>query len=133
MRAIIEGINYALYEVASSVQETVGPIQRIYASGGFIRSPLWLQWLTDLFGRDIRVVISEDASAIGAALLGLQAMDLILEKTAASAAFQNQQYYTPDAALHTRYQRYYQVYAGLYNKLKDDFQTLNDIRADLSV
>ncbi len=36
MRAIIEGINYSLYQVATSVQETVGTIQHIYASGGFI-------------------------------------------------------------------------------------------------
>lgn len=35
MRAIIEGINYALYRVAASVQESIGAIQNIYASGRF--------------------------------------------------------------------------------------------------
>jgi gluconokinase len=129
MRAIIEGINYALYEVAASVQETVGPIQHIYASGGFIKSSVWLQWLTDLFGAAITVHNSDDASAAGAALLGFQALD-VLTANSTAPVFHNQQEYTPDAANHARYQRYYQVYAGLYNKLKDDFQTLNNIRQD---
>jgi gluconokinase len=126
MRAIIEGINYALYQVAASVQETVGSIQQIYASGGFIKSPLWLQWLTDLFGREIKVINNEDASAGGAALLGWQAMGMPIDKSV--PVFHNQQNYTPDVAIHARYQRYYTVYAGLYNKLKDDFQTLSNIR-----
>lgn len=123
MRAIIEGINYALYQVARSVQETVGPIQHIYASGGFIHAPLWLQWLTDLFGREIKVICSDDASAVGAALLGLQAMNMHPVGEMAPV-FLNKQHFSPDMALHDRYQRYYGVYAGLYDKLKADFQTL---------
>ncbi|OQP63200.1 hypothetical protein A3860_25255 [Niastella vici] len=127
MRAIIEGINYALYEVAASVEETVGPIQHIYASGGFIKSHLWLQWLTDVFGKEITVINNDDASAVGAALLGLQALDR--PGRVSSPVIHSKQNYTPDAALHARYQRYYKVYAGLYIKLKDDFHTLNDIRS----
>jgi gluconokinase len=127
MRAIIEGINYALYQVAASVQETVGAIKHIYASGGFINSSLWLQWLTDLFGKEIQVINSEDASAVGAALLGLQALGF-LKSGQTTHIFHTQQTYHPDLTLHKRYQKYYSVYAGLYNKLKDDFQTLNNIR-----
>jgi gluconokinase len=127
MRAIIEGINYALYQVAASVQETVGPVKHIYASGGFINSSVWLQWLTDLFGKEINVINSEDASSVGAALLGLQALGLMKSRETARI-FHTQHQYQPDLTLHTRYQKYYSIYAGLYNKLKDDFQTLNNIR-----
>jgi gluconokinase len=127
MRAIIEGINYALYQVAASVQETVGAIQHIYASGGFINSPLWLQWLTDLFGKEINLINSDDASSVGAALLGFQALG-IMKASETTRIFHIQQQYNPNKALHARYQLYYSVYAGLYNKLKDDFQTLNNIR-----
>ncbi|THU40013.1 gluconate kinase [Niastella caeni] len=129
MRAIIEGINYALYQVAASVQEAVGQWQHIYASGGFINSPLWLQWLTDVFGKEIKVINSEDASAVGAALLGGQALGLFTDHKSTDF-FHIQQQYTPDAALHTLYQRYYNIYAGLYSKLKDDFQTLRRLSAE---
>lgn len=127
MRAIIEGINYALYQVAASVQETVGTIQHIYASGGFINAPLWLQWLTDLFGKEIKVINSDDASSVGAAMLGLQALNL-LPGNPVAPDFHREQQYMPDMAMHDRYQRYFTVYAGLYNKLKDDFYTLNALR-----
>ena len=128
MRAIIEGINYALYQVAASVEETVGAIQHIYASGGFINSPLWLQWLTDIFGKEIKVINNEDASSIGAAILGWQSLG-ILKDNGSADFFHIQQQYKPDLTLHANYKRYYAVYAGLYNKLKDDFQTLNNIRS----
>jgi gluconokinase len=128
MRAIIEGINYALYQVAASVEETVGGTQHIYASGGFINSPLWLQWLTDVFGKEIKVINSGDASSIGAAILGWQSLGIFKDSETA-AFFHIQQQYTPDSTLHAMYQRYYTIYAGLYNKLKDDFQTLNNIRS----
>ena len=127
MRAIIEGINYAICQVATSVEETVGAIQQIYASGGFINSPVWLQWLTDLFGKGISIINSDDASSIGAALLGFQGLG-IFKGNEPATIFHIQQQYIPDHEQHAGYQRYYKVYAGLYNRLKDDFQTLNNIR-----
>lgn len=129
MRAIIEGINYALYQVAASVQETIGTIQNIYGSGGFINAPLWVQWLTNLFGQQIKVISSDDASAVGAAMLGLQATNM-MPVDGSAPVFLNKQQYIPDMELHKRYQRYYGVYAGLYDKLKADFQTLSEIRAE---
>lgn len=131
MRAIVEGINYALYQVAMSVQETVGPIQNMVASGGFINSSMWLQWMTDLFGKDLAVINKEDASSIGAAILGFQAVN-IFKKDAFTAFSGTHQIYEPNRVQHSHYQQYYQVYASLYNKLKDDFQTLNTIRESIN-
>ena len=131
MRAIVEGINYALYQVAQSVQETIGAIQNIYASGGFINSPLWLQWMADLFGKDITVINKEDASSIGAAILGFRATN-IYKKDAFAVFSGTHQIYKPNRLLHSHYQQYYKVYASLYNKLKDDFHTLNAIRESIN-
>jgi gluconokinase len=127
MRAIVEGINYALYQVASSVQQTVGDIKGIYASGGFINSPLWLQWLADVFGREISVINKEDASSIGAALLGLQATG-VLQYNQTPGFFHIQQQFQPQMAQHAIYQQYYTVYNSLYPALQPAFQTLNNIR-----
>jgi gluconokinase len=129
MRAIIEGINYALYQVAASVQETIGAIQNIYGSGGFINAPLWLQWLTNLFGREIKVISSDDASAVGAAMVGLEATNM-MPVDGSAPVFLNKQQYLPDMEKHALYQRYYAVYAGLYDKLKADFQTLTRLNAE---
>jgi gluconokinase len=66
---------------------------------------------------------------VGAAILGWQSLGTLNDSETA-AFFHIQQQYQPDLAVHAIYQRYYTVYAGLYNKLKDDFQTLNNIRAE---
>ena len=44
MRAIVEGVNYALYQIAQSVEETIGSSKQVYASGGFINSRIWIQF-----------------------------------------------------------------------------------------
>lgn len=123
MRAIIEGINYAIAQVAQSVEESVGAMQQIFASGGFIHSPIWLQWLTDLLGKEIIVINKEDASSIGAAILGMQALNI----PGQSSFFPIQQQYLPNATAHARYQPYYSVYTTLYTQLKPAFNTLAQI------
>ena len=71
MRAIMEGISFALYEILSTLEETIGPAKNIYASGGFIRSDKWITLLADVLGKKILVTQAEDSSAAGAAMLGM--------------------------------------------------------------
>ncbi|WEK35206.1 MAG: gluconokinase [Candidatus Pseudobacter hemicellulosilyticus] len=124
MRAVVEGINYSLYQVANAVKETVGDMRTIYVSGGFIRSGDWLQWLTDLFGQELTVSNTADASATGAAILGLKAVGLLPELAAARAFLEVQERFVPDPQQHTRYQQYFKVYEGLYAALHPAFHQL---------
>jgi gluconokinase len=130
MRAIIEGINYAIAQVAESVQETVGALQHIYASGGFINSPLWLQWLTDVLGKEIAIINKEDASSIGAAILGMQALG-VLPTQAPLSFFTVQQRYQPSAEAHAVYRRWYAVYATVYEQVKPALYHMQQIRNEL--
>ena len=119
MRAIVEGINFAIAQVAASVQETIGPMQRVYASGGFINSPTWLQWLTDVLNKEIIIITKEDASSIGAAMLGMQALGVPLKEDTATA-----QKYQPSLLNHDLYQKQYSVYVAVYEQVKPLLQAL---------
>lgn len=127
MRAIIEGINYTLYQIAKSVEETVGESKQIYASGGFIISKIWLQWLSDLFGKPITIASAADASTTGAALLGLQALGILHGQFGGSSFVQVKESFSPDMVIHQRYAEYFGVYTSLYAHLKEDFYRLNAI------
>ena len=127
MRAIIEGINYALYQIAQSVEETVGGSKQIYASGGFINSRLWLQWLSDLFGKRITVTNTADASTTGAAMLGLRALGILHDQFPRSSFVHVQESYDPDISAHRSYKALFNVYTSLYNDLRDDFYRLSSI------
>jgi gluconokinase len=70
MRAVLEGISYSLYQVGASLEETIGPMKHIYASGGFTHSRTWLQIVADIFGKEVCTTNGADASAIGACIMG---------------------------------------------------------------
>jgi len=119
MRAILEGISYSLYQIGASMEETTGPIKHIYASGGWTRSPSWLQLMADVFRKKIYITGVADASAIGAAIMGLYALGIIADLDAAASLVRIVQTYEPDEARHVVYQANYKIFSQLYGRLKD--------------
>ncbi|AXY78848.1 gluconate kinase [Paraflavitalea soli] len=123
MRAIVEGINFALYQVTQSLEETIGPVTNIYASGGFTKSPHWLQWMADLFGKKIIVSSAADASATGAAILGLKAIGKIDDLHFRAKTTQPGEHFLPHEQQREAYLHNYRIYAMLYDRLKDVFHS----------
>jgi gluconokinase len=119
LRACLEGVSYSLYQIGVSLAETVGPIEHIYASGGFTRSAAWLQMVADIFGKKVHVSSVADASAIGAAMIGMYACGLISDLGVAASLVTVVKTYEPNAALHAVYQENYHIFTQLYGRLKD--------------
>jgi gluconokinase len=76
IRAGVEGVCLQLALVLQALGEAGVDVQRIRATGGFSRSPLWRQILASAFGRPIGFAASPEGSALGAALLGMTALGL---------------------------------------------------------
>ncbi|HXB45188.1 MAG TPA: gluconokinase, partial [Puia sp.] len=121
LRSVVEGISYALYQIGISLEETIGPIKNIHASGGFIQSQTWLQIIADVFNR--RVVVSNvaDASSLGAAIIGFLAIGLIDNTDEVSSQIIVRQEFEPVESNHAIYMRNFLKFSSLYNKLKDEF------------
>jgi xylulokinase len=68
-RAVMEGVVFSLLDGLQLMQQMGGLIQQAVASGGGARHPLWLQLQADIFGVDILRTESQEAAAVGAALL----------------------------------------------------------------
>ena len=122
MRAILEGIGFALFSIAEIVERNSGGYERVMASGGFLESPQWVQIIADIFGKEVHVQASEDASAIGAALLGFKGL-----KIDSHFLFPTEKVYRPEKTAHHEYKKYYAVYKNLYPHLSSDFHQLNKI------
>lgn len=127
-RAVIEGINYAVYDIAQAVKETVGKPEHIFVSGGFLKSPQWVQWLADMIGEPLLVTADADASAMGAAIMGWKATGLLSDLSDARKFFQPLHTYQPNAVNHAKLQQYYEVYAMLYKQLQQSFEKLSVLR-----
>ncbi|HEX2533340.1 MAG TPA: gluconokinase [Chitinophagaceae bacterium] len=76
LRAGLEGVCYNLATIITALERNGGPIERLHVSGGFVRSPFWMQVLADCTGKSVCLLQTGDASALGAALLAGAAQGL---------------------------------------------------------
>lgn len=115
-RAVIEGISMALYDIADNMIRGGLPITQVNVSGGFVRSASWLQILANIFNKKICLINADDASAIGAAYLGLKALKVIssygeLKPETIKNILPQQEYIQ-------LYQNNFLTYRNLYHSLK---------------
>lgn len=126
-RAVLEGICFALNQVLVTVEESVGQIRQLHVSGGFINSPVWLQLLADLTGKRLVLVQSEDASAIGAAILASRVLFGVSNGLEKAILSRDTGYVEPDPAKHEQYKLFMPVFEKLYQDLKVSMHLLNQI------
>lgn len=124
MRAIIEGICFALREVMDSLEEVIAPVNKIYASGGFIQSVEWIQILSDILNKPITINDKADASSIGAAQLAMYAIGLAQNFPSNPENNETKTVVQPSGEHSLIYNRNYSVYKSLYRSLKAEFEKL---------
>ncbi|HEY8936718.1 MAG TPA: gluconokinase [Cyclobacteriaceae bacterium] len=116
-RAVIEGITMALYHVANAMEESGLTIKQIHVSGGFVRSKIWIQILSDIFNKKVCLINPEDASALGAAYMALKSLGLITNYDQIKPdAIET---YLPDSRRHRIYASNFLRYKKVYNSLKE--------------
>lgn len=77
IRAVLEGITFNLYQIEQALERLAGKSEKIFVNGGLARSPLWLQMLADIFGKEIYVAETHHSSAWGAAWTALVAIEKV--------------------------------------------------------
>ncbi len=125
IRAVLEGIGYAIRSVAESVQFTTGKPLEIRASGGFARSPFWRQTLADILGTRLSVPNSIESSALGAAALGLYALGDLPSLEAAENWSEITDQHVPHPANQIIYDELYAMYTDVYTQLVEPFARIS--------
>lgn len=115
MRAMLEGVAFGLLSIARALEETAGPIKKISVSGGFTHSPGWIQLMADIFQQPMYLRQEHDASAIGAAMVGYEALALVYTGAEAMEG----DVFMPREEGREVYQEHYRLYGKLYERLKD--------------
>jgi len=121
IRAIMEGITFGIYSVGRALEETVGEIDVLYVSGGFARSNNWVQMMADIFNKKVLVKNTVESSAVGAAIVAMNALGLIDGFTLADGADTLPAEFYPDRERHQVYRQNYAAFERLYEKLNDEF------------
>lgn len=126
LRAALEGVCFALADVLQQVEKSTGVVHQINVSGGFIRSQVWLQMLADITGKKLSITQTDDASAAGAALLGLEAISLISKDYALQ--FEVAESILPQQNAHATYRQLFSIYRQLYPSLKNTMLQLYQLQ-----
>jgi len=126
INSVVEGICYALKEVLELIENASGEIIEIHASGAFIKSRDWVQLLANVMNKPVVLAETEDASAIGAAILGYESLGLKIEINNIQA---QSSVIRPEESNAEVYSRFFPVYRTLYAGMKSSmdllYKTLN--------
>jgi gluconokinase len=124
-RAVIEGITMSLYQIAKALETEEIVIKQINVSGGFVRSAPWVQILADVFGKKLCLVNADDASAMGAAFMGMKTLHLIDTYPVGEAT----KIFLPDVQRHQKYvTEIFPRFEHLYKALVLEMAVLHDHR-----
>lgn len=125
-RALMEGIAYGVQDILQTFGKQGFTVERIFASGGATRSPLFMQIYADVTGRRIDVGQDVEASLLGSAVVAAVGAGLYADFGQAAAhmvAIRGS--YAPDQARHQAYQFYVAHYQATYPQLKALMHTMS--------
>jgi gluconokinase len=123
-RAALEGVCLQLSLVLASMEAADIEVRQLRATGGFARSPFWRQLLADVLGISVNFPTSHEGSAFGAALLGMEALDLIGSIDVAADLVRIGSTLDPDPRSAELYRQLRPVFANLFDQLAPTFAEL---------
>jgi L-ribulokinase len=121
-RAILESTAFGTCKIIQTLEAGGVPIEELYACGGLPNhNPLFMQILSDVTGREIKIADSEQTVALGAAMWGAVAAGSSaggydnIDQAVQKMARVKEQSYTPNRHNHEAYQKLYTIYERLHD------------------
>ncbi len=122
-RAILEGSAFALRDILSAMRGAGLDVRQLTIVGGGAKGPLWRQIKADVTGLPVRVPVSVETTATGAAILAAVGAGLYGSVADAVERFVSfrPEVHEPDAATRDRYDESYARYRAVYDALRPVF------------
>jgi xylulokinase len=125
VRAIMEGVAYAMRDSLAIIREMNVPVRQIRASGGGSKSQLWRQIQADVFGQKVVTINAEEGPAYGVALLAAVGGGAFKDIAEACSTTIRVVKDTPSKkSAIDAYDRGFPIYQQLYRSLKNDFKQI---------
>ena len=132
-RALLEGIAFRFRSLKDVLIDVGVDVRHILASGGFTKSPLWLQVMADALDRELMIPAWGETSALGAALWALLSArgETALEKAGEFVKLENSCRPNPESV--GIYNRIYPVFERLYQSLEKNFDEMAELQRMLEI
>lgn len=121
IRAVLEGVTFNLYHIGQALERQAGPPEKIYVNGGLARSPLWIQMLADVFGKEVYVSESHHSAAWGAAWTALVGIEKVESFEQIKENIPIESVIQPNEKNHAIYTEVFKKYKAIVNDLAKHF------------
>lgn len=128
IRAVLEGVIYQMNSVARSLEEVAGDPAEVRATGGFSQSDLWRQIMADVFDKEILFPDSYQSSCLGAAILGMKALNFIDSLDVVKSMINVETRQEPNQDNARTYEKLMGVFTRLYERLEPEFTEIAEIQ-----
>lgn len=125
LRAVMEGVTFSQRDSVEVLRGMGVTINEMLACGGGGSSPLWRQMLADVYGCPVKTVTSKEGPALGVMILaGVGAGIYKSVEEGCRRVIKTNPPQPPISENTEKYERFYEVYKGLYPALKDSYKSL---------
>ncbi|WP_026696089.1 gluconokinase [Peribacillus kribbensis] len=128
IRAVLEGVIFNLYTVLLALKELIGEPVKIHATGGFARSELWRQMMTDIFNHEVYIPESFESSCLGAAILGLYGLGEVESLNVVSEMIGATYHHTPNQEHVAIYNDLTPIYIRLSRLFESEYKRIADFQ-----
>lgn len=128
IRAVLEGVIFNLYTVLLAMEEIIGRPQTILATGGFAKSPLWRQLMSDIFDQQVIVPEEIESSCLGAAVLGLFALGEIDSLNDVTSMVGSTYKHLPSKEHAATYKELLPIFIRISRKLEDEYESIAEFQ-----
>ena len=127
IRAMLESVGYMLRRNIELLKKLGIPIREVRSIGGGARSGIWCRIKSDILQLPIVLPAEEETACLGAAILAGVASGIYGSlRDAAKTVIRIKDRISPSEENKTTYDKLYEVYIELYEKLKEVFPKLAD-------
>jgi xylulokinase len=127
-RAVMEGVAYHLRWIIEAMERNDLPVGALNAIGGGSTSPVWTQIISDITGRELRVLANaQEAGAAGAALTVAVGLGVYPDVESIDDLVEISRVVTPDERNCRRYEALYGAYRQAYEALAPLYKRLYEI------
>lgn len=131
IRATIEGIIYAFYNIGKTLEEH-RCFKSLSANGTFASYPLWTQIMADVFNKPVHIKqnAGPDSVATGGFLLSATQLGMYKSLEEAAQKVQLHDGFYPQQQNHETYKKHYAIFERLSTKLFDEFEAIAELQQD---